>query len=493
MSAVLDAPWDRLAALPQGLWRGAVVTASGTPPRRLADLARWRDALSQGALPATEADFGDVQAVRPLRAAVSQLALPALANGRPPIVEQILRTMLWHLDALIDRASGESREAAVARMVEEFSAQWQQLRGDWEQVLALCPELGETESLAWADVAGLLRSRAWDEARRLSAVLAARPALAALVRSLGRSRPARDAPPSDTPPDAGAQAAHALAPIHTELAGQPGPLRGLALGDRIERMPSADAVQLRHPVLHKLWRARRAEARLLQYDSVAELIDWRPDPHAPPRMRAARPKRQPRERGPILVALDTSASMRGAPETIAKAVVLEAVRTAHRERRGCRVIAFGAAGEVAERTLGFDAAGLAAMLDLFAQGFDGGTDLQAPIEHAVAAVREAAWSDADLVIASDGEFGCTPETLAALDDAKARRGLRVHGILVGDRETMGLMQVADAIHWVRDWREAVPAPGRATPVFSPVHSRSLTALYFPGALDARARRHDPSH
>jgi uncharacterized protein with von Willebrand factor type A (vWA) domain len=289
------------------------------------------------------------------------------------------------------------------------------------------------------------------------------------------------------PPDAGAHAPQALAPIHTELSGQPGPLRGLALGDRIERMPSADAVQLRHPVLHKLWRARRAEARLLQYDSVAELIDWRPDPHTAPRKRAAPPKRQPRERGPILVALDTSASMRGAPETIAKAVVLEAVRTAHREHRGCRLIAFGGAGEVLEHTLGFDARGLAAMLEVFGRAFGGGTDVAAPIERAVVAVREAAWREADLVIASDGEFGCTPATLAALDEAKARQGLRVHGILVGDRETMGLLQVSDAIHWVRDWRQERPGTG----AFSPVHSKSLTALFFPNALDERARRHDP--
>lgn len=491
MKRSIDAPWERLAPLPRGLWRGAVVTASGVAPQRLADLDRWRAALLQGALPDADADFGDAMALGPLRDAVARLALPALAQGRPVLAEQVLRTLLWHVDALIDRPAGQAREAAVSRMVEDFAAQWQVLRGDWEQMLALLPELGDAQSLAWADVAGLLRSRAWDEARRLAAVLAARPQLTALIRQLGRARPSREAPPAATPPDAGAQAPHGLAPVHTALAGQPGPLRGLTLGDRIERMPSADAQQLRHPVLHKLWRARHAEARLLQYDSVAEVIDWRPDPHAPPRERAAPPEAAPRERGPILVALDTSASMRGAPEAIAKAVVLEAVRTAHRERRGCRVIAFGAAGEVVERTLGLDAAGLVAMLELFAQGFDGGTDLQAPIERAIAAVHEAAWHDADLVIASDGEFGCTPATLAALDEAKACQGLRVHGILVGDRETMGLLQVSDHIHWVRDWREALPTAGGSAGVFSPVHSKSLTALYFPGALDARARRHDP--
>jgi len=66
----------------------------------------------------------------------------------------------------------------------------------------------------------------------------------------------------------------------------------------------------------------------------------------------------------------------------------------------------------------------------------------------------------------------------------------VQGVLVGDRETMGLLEVCDHIHWVRDWRRLDEREhGRAPGGFSPVHSKSLTALYFPNALSARAARH----
>jgi len=139
------------------------------------------------------------------------------------------------------------------------------------------------------------------------------------------------------------------------------------------------------------------------------------------------------------------------------------------------------------RQLAFTREGLQALLDLMGQGFDGGTDVQGPIERAIERVHEARWSSADLLIVSDGEFGCVPATLARLDDARERFGLRVEGVLVGDRETMGLMEVADHIHWVRDWR--AHGTGHEPPGFSPVHSKSLTALYFPGALSPRAARH----
>jgi uncharacterized protein with von Willebrand factor type A (vWA) domain len=166
-------------------------------------------------------------------------------------------------------------------------------------------------------------------------------------------------------------------------------------------------------------------------------------------------------------------------------VVLEAMRVAHRERRGCKVIAFGGPDELVERDLDFTPHGMHALLELIGQGYDGGTDVQAPIDRAVAAVHESAWASADLLVVSDGEFGCTPATLAALDDARERLGLRVQGVLIGDRETMGLLEVCDHIHWLKDWRRDGPA-GTA---FSPVHSQSLTALFFPQALSERAARH----
>jgi uncharacterized protein with von Willebrand factor type A (vWA) domain len=129
-------------------------------------------------------------------------------------------------------------------------------------------------------------------------------------------------------------------------------------------------------------------------------------------------------------------------------------------------------------------------MDLMGQSFDGGTDVQTPIERAIDSVHEARWRSADLLIVSDGEFGCVPATLARLDEAREQLGLRVQGILVGDRETMGLLEVCDQIHWEREWRRFAEAPiGADARHFSPVHSKSLTALYFPNALSPRAARH----
>ena len=52
------------------------------------------------------------------------------------------------------------------------------------------------------------------------------------------------------------------------------------------------------------------------------------------------------DRGPILLCVDTSGSMRGPRETVAKALALECMRAAREQERDCYVFAFAGAREV---------------------------------------------------------------------------------------------------------------------------------------------------
>jgi uncharacterized protein with von Willebrand factor type A (vWA) domain len=175
--------------------------------------------------------------------------------------------------------------------------------------------------------------------------------------------------------------------------------------------------------------------------------------------------------------VDTSGSMQGGAELVAKAVVLEAVRAAHAQRRACHVFAFSGPGEVVDMPLALDAGGLERLTRFMGQSFGGGTDIGAPLERALAMLEDEAWQLADLLIASDGEFGATPDVAAAVAAAKHSRGLRVQGVLIGDRETFGMLELADDVFWVRDWRRF--GGSAAT---SPVPMKGLSAAYFPGAV-----------
>ena len=483
----VDAPYDRLEALPRELWLPALITSVGDSAQRLADLRAWLDALDAGRLPSPEHHFADDDALAPMRAVIGTLELPGLCKGVPALAQQVLRTLLWHLDRIADLQPGLSRIEAIEHAAQGFNEEWTRESTGLEEQLALLQDLGDVSQLRWDELQGLLNSREWHEAQRLSALLAHLQPLVELIRALGRTEHQPSTPPADTAAPQVQSQRRPMRECETHLPDAPGEVTGIRQSDRIDRMLSCEAVQIRHPVLRKLWRARLAEARLLTYESEAVLIEHAPDPQARPQFQS-QPVAAPLARGPIILCLDTSGSMKGAPEKIAKAVVLEALRTAQRERRGCMLVAFGGRGEMLSRELHAGAAGLRALLDLIGTGFDGGTDVQTPIEHAVELVRQARWRSADLLIVSDGEFGCVPETLLQLDQAKAELGLRVQGILIGDRETMGLLETCDQIHWLRDWRRFEgEQPQREGHV--PVHTPSLTALYFPNALSERATRH----
>jgi uncharacterized protein with von Willebrand factor type A (vWA) domain len=489
----LDTPYRHLEALPRELWLGGMVCSAGTTAARLAHVQAWLAALRQGRLPDPDHDFSDSAALRPMREAVGELGLPELCRAAPALALQVLRTLLWHLDRIVDLQPRLDRAAAIAAATTAFRAEWVQERADWEQMLALLQTLGDLPALSRDELRGVLRSREWREAQRIAALLAHLQPLAELIRRLGRTEHHPAAPPAANPRAVPSPKQAPQRERETRLPDAPGELKGIRHSDRIERLLGSEAAQIRHPVLHKLWRARLAESRLLTYESEALLLERVPDPDAAA-PRAAQEAPQALERGPLILCVDTSGSMQGAPENIAKAAVLEALRTAHRERRGCKLIAFGGPGELLERDLvtqhaGADGrGGLAALLELMGQGFDGGTDVQTPIERAIELVHTQAWRSADLLIVSDGEFGCTGATLERLDAARRDLGLRVQGILVGDRETMGLLEVCDAIFWLRDWRRFEgETPHREG--FVPVHTASLTALYFPNALSPRAARH----
>lgn len=120
--------------------------------------------------------------------------------------------------------------------------------------------------------------------------------------------------------------------------------RGLTRSDDISRLlPSESALLARGRNIRQaklLFFAKLAEKSLSTY----ERDGWGDFPtNIVPERREVRPTA---DRGPILLCVDTSGSMRGARETVAKALTLECMRAAKEQERGCYVFAFSGPQEV---------------------------------------------------------------------------------------------------------------------------------------------------
>jgi len=477
----LEAPLAPMDRLPRGLWLGTLTHSHGALVPRLAGVERLRSALLAGRAPGGRVPWPTAALAQGLEVTFGAIDLARHCTSDESVTDLVLRSLLWHLDRIVDHVDrGASPDEAEAMALDAFAADWKERSGQIDELVDVLGSLGDLlKNTRWDLLRGLLKSSGWQQVVRIRRLIERLPELARLVRQLGR---ARQTEIPDESHQLTVQVMHqASAPRldrrTTRVPDLPGETRGVHRSSRIARMLPAEAMLLTHPRLRLVWHARHAERTLLTYeddDRMQEVVRheapvWRPSP--------GRVADKRLEMGPMLVCVDTSGSMQGGAEAVAKAVVLEAVRTAHAQKRACHVFAFSGPDEVVDMSLGVDGDGVERLTRFIGQSFGGGTDISGPLERALGKLDEEAWQLADLLIASDGEFGATADVAAAVARAKAERGLRVQGILIGDRETIGMLELADDVFWVRDWRRFGDWDAG-----SPVHSKSLTATYFPRAL-----------
>jgi uncharacterized protein with von Willebrand factor type A (vWA) domain len=476
----LEAPLSPLDRLPRGLWLWSLVHSQGRLVARLAGMERLRSALLEGHADA-DAGWPPPPLARRVAEVMAAVELPGHCAGEPALTETVLRSLCFHLDLIVDYMDrGDSAEAAATLALDSFAKDWQERCGMMDELSAMFGDYGDlVKNTRWDMMRGLLRSGGWQDLVRARRLLEAVPELARIVRQLGRAR-ATDEPDASNASDARIMEEHlTLRQVEriVQVPDYPGETLGVRRSGRVARMLPAEAMLLLHPRLRLVWHARHAERTLLTYqddDRMREITHelapaWRPSSRRVPNQRL--------EMGPMLVCVDTSGSMQGGAEAVAKAVVLQAVRTAHAQQRACHLFAFSGPEEIVETELGVDGDSIARLTDFMGQTFHGGTDISGPLERALDKLGERNWQLADLLVASDGEFGATPAAAARIRRAKDEMGLRIQGVLIGDRETIGFMEIADDIFWLRDWRRYGSGETEL-----PGATRSLTAKYFAGAL-----------
>lgn len=210
-------------------------------------------------------------------------------------------------------------------------------------------------------------------------------------------------------------------------------------GADVGRLLAGELSALRHPALRRDVRRRFVEGGLLQYGLRGD---------------------DDRGRGPMIVCLDGSGSMRGPRELWAKAVTLTLAEQARRHGRACRAIVFDRRAEVFERELvpprppgGARRSPDSAAIVEFAEHFPGGgTDFVPPLEAALAALGESRYRKGDIVFVTDGECDLPLDFERRFAAEKSRLGFRVLAVLVDIGRVRGdvLARFADEVHRVSE-------------------------------------------
>jgi len=133
--------------------------------------------------------------------------------------------------------------------------------------------------------------------------------------------------------------------------------------------------------------------------------------------------------GPIIICIDTSGSMQGSPETIAKAITLFMATRAISQKRNCLLINFSTSIEVSDLS---GKMGMSKLIEFLQRSFHGGTDVSPALTYALQMMHEKKYNKSDLLIISDFIMNSLPELLhEKILEAKANEN-KFYSLSIGD-------------------------------------------------------------
>ena len=170
-------------------------------------------------------------------------------------------------------------------------------------------------------------------------------------------------------------------------------ISGIKLGKSIEYLLPNELALLNDSELEELFNLKYIEEKLMLFDydsytnvekekTVEDFVESEKD----------------EEKGPIIICVDTSGSMSGAPERIAKAIAFCISSKAISENRPCLLINFSTSIEVIE----FNKFNLFTdILNFLKKSFNGGTDLIPALKYSLDKMESEKFEKADILILSD--------------------------------------------------------------------------------------------
>ncbi len=204
-------------------------------------------------------------------------------------------------------------------------------------------------------------------------------------------------------------------------------LYGLHLSDDLQRLLPNELIQLGNPRLKKLFYARLIERRLMTYELRGVIPEL-----GKTKRRVSNQKKVNQSKGPIILCIDTSGSMSGSPEVLAKAVAFLSLKIAVKEKRECYLMNFSGPGNVQELEIAQSTYALDNLLDFLMFSFGGGTDFVTPLQKAFAMIAKEKFNKADILMVTDG-IGDIPKKLEKeIPQEQEKYNFRIFSLLVGN-------------------------------------------------------------
>ena len=207
-----------------------------------------------------------------------------------------------------------------------------------------------------------------------------------------------------------------------------GQICGVETGNDISSVLPSELALYKSPATKKLFTLKFAQKQLLQY----KYENLAPEKISEREQEEVEKQRREEKKGPILMCVDTSGSMRGAPERIAKTIAFALTKLALKEKRKCFLISFSTGIETLDLT-DFEAAnGIELLMKFLQMSFNGGTDATPALAFALEKLATQDWQDADVLMVSDFKMSALPRELVSKIKAEQEKQTKFHSLVIGN-------------------------------------------------------------
>ena len=215
-------------------------------------------------------------------------------------------------------------------------------------------------------------------------------------------------------------------------------VHSVTFSGNIQTLLPVEAVKLRNPLLKLKFYADMLEGKLLTYQLRGD--NWNSDTSGKKR------------KGPVVALVDTSASMRGSREILAKSVLLAVTKRMLKEGRDVKIILFSSKWQTFEIELTDKKRMGHEFLEFLKFTFGGGTDFNTALRAGLKAMKnEKAFEGADLLFLTDGASELSERPLIReWNEIKTERKARIFSLIIGNYDAGGLEQVSDHTYLIRN-------------------------------------------
>lgn len=315
-----------------------------------------------------------------------------------------------NLEGYAEQIRNGNQEAAVAALVKD----WRKACDQKEE--AQKRKVLEANRRRWESHVRECGRSDYEARKKMEKFFYSYPQLQEIVRIMGREQPEREDEMDET--------VRSYLPLLPSPPRPAAEIEEVALGNDLQHLLPTETAILSDRQTESLFFLKYATRQL-------QLFANRPKEESRLKTELIKEKKPRLEKGPIIVAVDTSGSMEGRPQKIAFALLRQLLQTARRQKRDCFLMSFSVRSKFLDLSLPRNWR----LLDKFLEdSFTGGTDGEEMLRTAIGMLQTKTFGMADVLVISDFYFPLPVQSTRKKIETEHRKGTRFYGLRIGNKD-----------------------------------------------------------